>query len=149
MINSKPKTKTYLSLGIVVMILIVGLGYILADFHGGGTYGLLFYIISCTLLTVVILLILVKMMAGYKFISAGNDRINIRIPLKGLKKSYSLNQVMAWQEEKVTANKREFKQLSLLFDDRTSFNISNHEHLSYAELVKYLAKKIPKKRLKA
>jgi len=149
MIQSKPKTNTYISLSLVVLTLMVGLGFLLSDFYRGGSFGLLFYLISCSLLTVVILLILVKMMAGYKFISAGNERIDIRIPLKGLKKSYRLDQVLGWQEEKVMANKREFKQLSLLFDDKTSFSISNHEHLSYAELIKYLSKKIPKKRLKA
>ncbi|WP_158861073.1 hypothetical protein [Lunatibacter salilacus] len=147
MIQSKPKTNTYITLSLVVVILMIGLGYLLADFYRGGSYSLLFYLICCTILTLAILLILVKMMAGYKFIAAGNDRIDIRIPLKGLKKSYSLNQVLGWQEEKVIANKREFKQLSLLFDDKTSFSISNHEHLSYVELIKYLSKKIPKKRL--
>ncbi len=148
MIQSKPKTNTYISLGLVILVLMIGLGYLLTDFYQGASFGLLFYLISCTLLTVVILLILVKMMAGYKFIAAGNDRIDIRMPLKGLKKSYSLDQVLGWQEEKVMANKREFKQLSLVFSDKTSFSISNHEHLSYGELVKYLTKKIPKKRLK-
>lgn len=148
MIQSKPKTTTYITLSLVVVVLMAGLGYLLADFYRGGSYSLLFYLICCTILTLAILLILVKMMAGYKFIAAGNDRIDIRIPLKGLKKSYSLNQVLGWQEEIVMANKREFKQLSLLFDDKTSFSISNHEHLSYSELIKYLSKKIPKKRLK-
>jgi hypothetical protein len=148
MIQSKPKKSTYLSLGLILLILMAGLAYLLADFTRGGSYSLLFYLICCSLLTVVILLIAVKMMAGYKFISVGNDRIAIRVPLRGFRKTYALSDVLGWQEETVMANKRAFKQLSLVFNDKTSFSISNHEHLSYAELVNYLAKKIPKKRLK-
>ena len=52
---------------------------------------------------------------------------------------------MLWDEEKIISNKREFKQLTIVFEDKDSFTLSNHEHLNYDDFVGYLEKKIPKK----
>lgn len=148
MIHCKPKTNTYVSLGIVIAILIGGLAYLLFDFYKGASFGLWFYLFSCTLITVILMVLLAKMMAGYKFISAGKNGIEIRIPFKEFKKSYPLSSILSWEEEKIRTNNRDFKQLRLLFDDQTSFSLSNHEHSSYQELTAYLSKKVPKKRLR-
>jgi len=148
MIHCKPKSSTYFSLLIVVGILFAGLIYILLDFSRSQTYGFLFYLFSASLLTVVLLIILVKMMAGYRFITAGKDSIQIRLPLRGLKRRYNLAQVLAWQEEKIMANKKEFKQMTIVFSDKTSFSLSNHEHTHYEDLNKYLHKKVPRKKIK-
>ncbi|MCC5936732.1 MAG: hypothetical protein JJU34_05580 [Lunatimonas sp.] len=149
MIHCRPKTKTYVSLGTIVLILTVGLIYLLVDFSRGPTYSFWFYLIGCTLITVVLLMLMVKMMAGFKFISAGNNELVVRIPMKSLKATYSISSILGWQEEIIKANNRQFKQLSILFDRNTSFSISNHEHERYEELVKYLQRKIPKKKIKS
>jgi len=148
MIHCKPKSSTYFSLLIVVGILFAGLIYILLDFSRYQTYNFWFYLLSATLLTVVLLIILVKMMAGYRFISAGKESFQVKLPLRGLKKQYGLNDVLAWQEEKILANKKEFKQMTIVFADKTSFSLSNHEHTNYEDLHKYLQKKVSKKRIK-
>lgn len=145
MIHCRPKTKTYIALGLVVVILISGLIYILNHFATQRSFGIAFYLIASVLLTLVILLLLVKMMAAYKFISIGREKINIRLPLRGKNTSYGLEQVMLWDEEKVISNKREFKQMTIVFEDKGSFSLSNHEHINYDEFVNYLSKKIPKK----
>lgn len=87
-------------------------------------------------------------MAGYKFISAGKEKITTRLPLRGQIKTYELTDILAWDEEKIIANKKEFKQLTVAFSDKTSFTMSNHEHLNYEEFVQYLIKKSGKKRVK-
>lgn len=149
MIYCKPKRSTYISLGLIIAILISGLAYILNDFSTKNSYSLSFYLISSTLLTLAILLILIKMMAGYRFISAGNGKITVRLPLRGLTKNYQLESILAWQEETIVTNKKEFKQLTIAFNDKSSISLSNHEHTNYIELCKYLIKKIPKKKVKA
>lgn len=148
MIVCKPKRSTYFSLGMVVAILIAGLTYLLTDFRTKQTYGLLFYLISASLITVVLLILLVKMMAGYRFISAGKGKLEVRLPLRALKKVYKLAQVKVWQEEIILTNKKEFRQLTIVFDDNTSFSLSNHEHTSYVELLKYFQTKLGKKKVK-
>jgi hypothetical protein len=147
MIHCRPKTKTYLALGLIVVILISGLLYILKHFTNQRSFGIAFYLIASVLLTLVILLLLVKMMASYKFISIGKEKITIKLPLRGKRISYRLDQVMLWDEEKVISNKREFKQITLVFEDKDSFTMTNHEHVNYDEFTGYLSKKIPKKNL--
>ncbi|AKP52172.1 hypothetical protein [Cyclobacterium amurskyense] len=148
MVSCKPKKSTYLSLGIIVLLLFMGLSYLLYDFNHSREFPFLFYLIGCSIITVVLLLILVKMMAGYKFLAAGNEKIEIWLPLKGQRKKYKLEDLLAWQEEEVLANKKVFKQLILVFSDKYSFAISNHEHLGYDDLRRYLGKKASKKRVK-
>lgn len=149
MIYSRPKTSTFLALGLIVIVQIFGLVYILNHFATKRTFGLVIYLIATVILTLVIVLLLVKMMAAYKFISIGKDQIITRLPLRGKTATYSFAQVLVWEEETVITNKREFKQLTIVFEDKTSFTISNHEHLHYEEFSKYLYKKLPKKKIAA
>jgi hypothetical protein len=55
---------------------------------------------------------------------------------------------MAWDEEVITANKRQFKQLTIAFTDQQSISVSNHEHEAYVDLVDYLSKKAGKQKVK-
>lgn len=144
----KPKVSTYVSLSMVLLILISGLIFILRDFAYKGSFALWFYLIACSLITLVILMLLVKMMAGYRFITAGKDQIIVKLPLRGYTKVYPLTQIMAWDEEIITANKRQFKQLTIAFTDQQSISVSNHEHEAYVDLVAYLSKKAGKQKVK-
>src|SRR5690606_31761872 len=99
MIVCKPKIYTYLSLGVVVVLLVAGLMYILNDFATKQSFGLWFYRVSCSIITVVLLMLLVKMMANYRFSTVKKNNIMIRIPLKGLSRTYPLSRIKAWQEE--------------------------------------------------
>lgn len=148
MVSCKPKKSTYLSLGLVVVILFVGLSFLLYDFYANRDFPFWFYLLGSSIVTVVLLLVLVKMMAGFKFLAAGKDKIEIWLPLKGQRRKYAVMDILAWQEEEVKANQRVFKQLILVFSDKYSFSISNHEHLGYDGLKKYLVKKVSKKRVK-
>ena len=93
-------------------------------------------------------MLLVKMMAGYRFITVGRDQIIVKLPLRRYQKAYPLSDILAWEEEIVLANKKEFKQLTIAFSDQQSISISNHEHESYPEFVSYLNKKVAKKKVK-
>lgn len=147
MITCKPKTNTYIALGSVLGLLVVGLIATMAHFANVRNFALWFYLLSTSILTIVIVLLLVKMMAGYKFISAGKEKITLRFPLRGLTKTYDLDQVNVWEEEKVIANKKEFKQLTVVFHDHSSFTISNHEHENYAGMLNYFNKKLINKHI--
>ncbi len=128
--------------------LVAGLVFILRDFAYKGSFGLWFYLVACTIITVVLLMLLVKMLAGYRFISAGKDKIEVRLPLRGYHKAYHVKDILAWEEEIITANKKEFRQVTIAFSDHQSISVSNHEHDSYSGLVEYLKKKAGKKKVK-
>ena len=93
-------------------------------------------------------MLLVKMLAGYRFITVGRDLIIVKLPLRGYTKTYPIAQIMAWEEEIVKANKKEFRQVTIAFTDQQSISVSNHEHEAYTDLVAYLAKKASKKQVK-
>jgi hypothetical protein len=149
MLIIKPKVSTYILLSLIALVLIIGLVMILRDFSSKGTFALWFYLVSTSLVTLVLVMLFVKMMAGYRFILAGKDQIIIKLPLRGYQKAYPVTDVLAWEEELILANKREFKQVTIAFTDKQSISVSNHEHEAYSELVSYLNKKASKQRIKS
>ena len=148
MILLKPKLSTYISLSAVLLILLGGLVLMLRDFAYKGSFALWFYLVACSILTLVLLMLLIKMMAGWRFISAGKDHIVIKLPLRGSTKVYPVTEILAWEEEIVLANKREFKQVTVAFQDQNSISVSNHEHKAYTEFINYLKKKASKQLVK-
>ena len=148
MVSIKPKISTYISLSLVLLVLTGGLVLILRDFSYKGSFPIWFYLVACSLITLVILMLLVKMMAGWRFITAGKDHIVIRLPLRGSTKAYPVSEILAWEEEMIIANKREFKQVTIAFQDHQSISVSNHEHEAYTDLVNYLKKKAQKQMIK-
>jgi hypothetical protein len=149
MVFIKPKIATYISLSMILIVLLGGLILLLRDFAYKGSFALWFYLIACSLITLVMLMLLVKMMAGWRFITAGKDHIIVKLPLKGMTKTYPVNDIMLWEEEIILANKKEFKQVTIAFTDKNSISVSNHEHESYTDLVNYLKKKAAKQMIKS
>lgn len=149
MVVIKPKIATYISLSLILLVLFFGLILLLRDFAYLGSFALWFYLVACSLITLVILMLLVKMMAGWRFITAGKDYIIIKLPLKRMTKAYPVSEIMLWEEELILANKKEFKQVTIAFTDKNSISVSNHEHESYTELVNYLKKKAAKQMIKS
>lgn len=149
MILIKPKGSTYFSLGLILLALLAGLIFILRDFAYKGNFALWFYLIAASLITLVILMLLVKMMAGFRFIRAGKDQIIVKLPLRGIQKTYPVSEILAWEEEVILANKKEFRNLTIAFSDHQSISISNHEHDAYGDMVRYVRKKAPKKEVKS
>lgn len=148
MVSIKPKISTYISLSLVLVVLTSGLVLLMWDFAKKGSFGLWFYLVACSLITLVILMLLVKMMAGWRFITAGKDHIVVRLPLRGMTKAYPVTEILAWEEETILANKKEFRQVTIAFSDKNSISVSNHEHEAYTDLISYLKKKAAKQMIK-
>lgn len=148
MVVIKPKIPTYISLSFIVLVLVVGLILLMADFANKGTFPTWFYPVACALITVVLVLLLAKMIAGWRIILAGQDHIVIKLPLRRITKVYPVDQILLWEEERTNVNKREFKQVTIAFTDKNSVSISNHEHESYEGLISYLKKKAQKQMIK-
>ncbi len=148
MVVIKPKLSTYISLSLILVALMTGLVLMMADFSKKATFPLWFYLVACSLITVVIVMLLVKMMAGWRFISVGKEHIVIRLPLHRSTRAYGVDQILLWEEEVILANKREFKQVTVAFQDKHSITVSNHEHEAYESLISYLKKKAQKQMIK-
>jgi hypothetical protein len=148
MVFIKPKLSTYISLSLIVGLLLTGLVLLLRDFAYKGSFAMWFYLIACSIITVVVVMLLVKMLAGWRFITAGKDHFVIKLPLRRSTKVYPTAEILAWEEETILANKREFRQVTIVFQDKQSISISNHEHEAYSEFVNYLKKKAQKQQIK-
>jgi hypothetical protein len=91
-----------------------------------------------------------KIFIRYKVIRAGNNSVEIRYPVIGKTEKYELQAIVAWRENIIkTGKKSVYKQLEVLFDNKTRLSIGQKEHTEYARLVQYLQQKIPKKKTPA
>ena len=92
-------------------------------------------------------LVLYRVFIRYKIIRMGNNQIQIDFPVIRQTKKYSLDQIETWCENKVKTGKTsEYKELEILFNDKSKYNVGHREHTEYARMIQYLVQKAPKKR---
>lgn len=147
MIISKPKSGTLLSLSIFIMgslaIATYGLNKLLSGQLVWWAYTLafLFYPIALGLM--------IKITWGYKIISLGSQKLEVRFPFRMKKKKYHLKQLVTWEETMVKTGSMPFKELTLRFDDGLKIKLSYHENSNYDEIFDYLTRNVAKSQRKA
>jgi hypothetical protein len=92
--------------------------------------------------------VLYKIFIRYQVVQMGNNKISVRLPVLRKFKEYSLENIMAWAENKVKTGKNStFKELQVLFDDGKKIVVSHKEHTEYDRMLKYLSQKAPGKKV--
>jgi hypothetical protein len=62
-------------------------------------------------------------------------------------KKYSINEIVAWRENKVkTGKSSEYKELQILFADKNKLSIGHKEHTEYPRMIQYLKQKAERKK---
>ncbi len=146
MIISKPKFGTILSLSVFIAVSLVIASYGLKLLLNGQpvwwayTLAILFYPIAISLI--------IKITWGYKIISVGSQKIEVKFPFRMQKKKYYLRQVLTWEETMVKTGSVPFKELNLRFDDGNNMKLSYHENSNYDEIFNYLNRNAAKGRKK-
>jgi len=136
MIISKPKFGTILSLSVFIAVSLVIASYGLKLLLNGQavwlayTLTFLFYPIALGLM--------IKITWGYKIISLGSQKLEVRFPFRMKKKKYHLKQLVTWEETMVKTGSMPFKELTLRFDDGLKMKLSYHENSNYDEIFNYL-----------
>jgi hypothetical protein len=93
------------------------------------------------------LFVFYRIFLRYKVLKFGNNQIEVIYPVLRKTKTYTLNLVDQWMENKVKTGKNsEYKELLLKFSDGQKITIGHKEHTEYSRLVQYLAQKVPKKK---
>lgn len=96
------------------------------------------------------LFVLYKIFIKYQIIRMGNNKISVRLPVLRRFKEYSLENIIAWAENKVKTGKTSsYKELQILFDDGKKIIASYKEHTEYDRMLKYLNQKAPGKKVVA
>ncbi len=144
MIISKPKFGTLLSLSVFIAASLAIATYGLIVLLDGQaiwwayTLTMLFYPIALGLM--------IKITWGYKIISLGSQKLEIRFPFRMKKKKYHLKQLVRWEESIVKTGSVPFKELTLRFDDGLKMKLSYHENSNYDKILNYLSRNIAKSR---
>jgi hypothetical protein len=94
--------------------------------------------------------VLYKIFIRYQVIKMGNNKVTVQLPVLRRFREYSLENIIAWAENKVKTGKNSsFKELQILFDDGKKIVASHKEHTEYERMLKYLSQKAPGKKVEA
>lgn len=145
MIVSKPKSQALFAIFMFILICLSLGGYNLLLLIKGSTW--FFNYLMASIFLPLGLILLIRQMVNYKIISIGNDKIQVRYPLRMRTIRVTLNQIEYWQETIIQTKTGVFKQLDIVFGRRT-IKMSIQENTRYQETVNYLKKKLARKRKK-
>ncbi len=145
MIVSKPKKQALFAIGMFMLICFSLGGYNLSLILQGSTWW--FNYLMAGIFLPVGLVLLLRQLVNYKVISVGNDKIQVWYPLRFRVLRMPLHQLEYWQETIIQTKTGIFKQLELVFPQKT-VKMSFQENTRYQEVVNYFKKKLAKKRRK-
>ncbi len=145
MIVVKPKVSTLFSLGIFVAACIS---------VGGYTFSILltsnnpqwYHYATTSFLVPLGLGLLFRMIFKYKVVSIGKESIIIKFPTRFRMKNYPLKEVKMWHETAIKTAGGKYKEVEIIFTDLKKLSLSMQEHSNYSDVIKYMNKKISKKR---
>ncbi len=88
-----------------------------------------------------------KIFVRYKVLKFGNNQIEIKYLMLRQTKTYPLDQIDQWIENKVKTGKdSDYKELQVQFADGKKISVGHKEHTEYTRMVQYLLQKAPHKK---
>ena len=145
MIVVKPKVSTLFSLGIFVAACISISGYTLSILLTSPNPQW-YHMATTALLGPLGLGLLFRIIFKYKIVSIGKESIIINFPTRFKSKNYSIKEVKMWHETAIKTAGGKYMEVEILFDDMKKLNLSMQEHTNYSNVIKYMNKKIAKKK---
>ena len=144
MIIAKPKMGTLFSLGVFITICLGTCGYLLFRYLNEGQFAMLQYVIMLVTGSLGLGL-LARIILGYRIVSIGKSKIEVRYPTRFKTLNYKLQNILHCRERKVKTASGTFKELEVQFDDKKKLMLSYQEHTDYPKVISYLRQKCPKK----
>lgn len=148
MIVVKPKVSTLFSLGIFVAACLSISGYTLGIVLSSNNPEWYHFATTAFLLPLGFGLLL-RMIFKYKVVSIGKESIIINFPTRFNVKNYPLKEVQLWKETSIKTAGGKYMEVEIVFNDSKKVNLSMQEHSNYSDVIKYLNKKVAKKRKNA
>ncbi|HZX73115.1 MAG TPA: hypothetical protein VFE57_01745 [Cyclobacteriaceae bacterium] len=145
MIVSKPQTSTLASFAAFLLISsgLIGFNTVAAIRDSSPSWLNLTVIV---LLTPLALFALFKIFLSYKVIRVGNNQIDIRYPVFGKTKKYTLDQIGYWKETVIKNSMGTYKEIEVGFTDKSTLNMGHKEYTEYSKIAGYLSQKAAKKK---
>ena len=148
MIVAKPKISTLFSLGTFVLLCLAISSYAIGHMLSGKS--ILWYHYTLAIIFFPIGLgLLLRMLLGYRVISVGKEKFEVRFPSRFSNRTYKLKDISQWKETAVKTVSGTFKEVEIRFNDDKKITVSIQEHTDYKPLLKYLQKKCAKLKVNA
>ncbi|MFQ3215058.1 MAG: hypothetical protein ACJAT1_001035 [Marivirga sp.] len=147
MIKSTPKYQTVFALSVFLILLFGSFFLLLHSLLNDASYFIIKLILT-PLILVIGLLILNKLISGVKIIEAGNNQLNIFHPISRKRILLPLDQIRGWQEEVVKTKNGDFREIKILYSNKSVVKLSNKENTDYDKLLQYLTQKVKRKQVK-
>ncbi|BDD04935.1 hypothetical protein [Aureibacter tunicatorum] len=144
MIHSKPKFNTLSALAVFNTLMLMGFIYSLKSLLAQPSNILL--LVTTSILFVIFLFVLIKTALATKQVIIANLIIEEKYLWGVFSQKHQLEHLNSWCETIIKTKNGVFKSLELDFTTRKKIKLSNHEDSKYAEILKYLSKKYPKKK---
>ncbi|MGK7391460.1 MAG: hypothetical protein ACNS60_13980 [Candidatus Cyclobacteriaceae bacterium M2_1C_046] len=146
MIVSKPRGSTLFSLSVFISIDIALIILTFSSISQSEAIYWYHYLFLATLIPIG-LIVLIKVLIGYKITIIGKSQIEVSYPVRLKKESYPVKDIIQWREEIIKTVSGVYKQLEIYFSNDKKLTLSKQEHSNYDRIISYLSKKAAKKRI--
>jgi len=146
MIVAKPKVGTLFSLGVFIILSLIGSGYAIGRFFSGEAMLWYHYALAVIFFPIGMGL-LFRLLLGYRIVKISKGRFDVNYPSRFSKKTYKINDLDKWKEVEVKTATGTYKEVELHFNDKKKLSFSMQEHTDYPKLKNYLSKKCAKLRV--
>lgn len=144
MLISKPDIKTLSALGAFLFLDFSLLFYLIFTQIRGERTPLYIYLLLLLLL-VVGLVVLIKVIRGYKTLIIDKQKVKVKYALSYKNFETKLNALEYWEETVIQTKKEPFKELKLKFDKGNIVKLTNQENTNYNKVYQYLERNASKK----
>ncbi len=146
MLISKPDIKTLSALGAFLFLDFSLLAYLVFTQLKGVKTPLYIYLLILLLLAVG-LVVLVKVIRGYKTLIIDKKKIKVKYALSYKNFETKLNELEYWEETVIQTKKEPFKELKLKFRKGNMVKITNQENTNYKKVCQYMERNALKKKV--
>lgn len=147
MIQSKPKRSTLISISIFLLIDVALIAATLNSINNSKVIYWYHYLFLAVLISIG-LIVLLKVLWGYRITTIGKGRIEVRYPVKFSRLIYPIKDIREWKEETIKTPSGKYQQVEIYFLDKKKITLGRQEHTEYDSVLKYLIKKVGKKKVK-
>ncbi len=145
MLISKPDIKTLSALAAFLFLDFSLLFYLLFTQIGSERTSISIYPIILLLL-IVGLVVLIKVVRGYKILTIDKQKIKVKYALSYKNFECKLNELDSWEEIIIQTKKTPFKELKLQFRQGNIVKITNQENTNYNKVYQYMERNASKKK---
>ncbi len=146
MLISKPDIKTLSALAAFLFLNFSILFYLLFTQIGNKQTPIYIYLLLLLLL-VIGLVVLIKVVRGYKTLTIDKQKIKVKYALSYKNFEGKLNELDSWEEIIIQTKKKPFKELKLKFRKGNIVKITNQENTNYKKVYQYMERNALKKKV--